>query len=129
MDELVNPQKDRIFRRGVERGNHLSTYNFREEVDGKRSTSPFLHPKVPCKQDDKAKASLSGLAVVSNGPFHKKVQEVHRPRDLLKYKQDLMKFDDSRNESLRAQTQIDKCKTSFEGFDRASYENPKWRSI
>jgi len=40
-----------------------------------------------------------------------------------------MRFAHSRNELLRAQSQIDQWKSSFEVFDRSRYANPDWRNV
>ena len=119
-----------MFRNGVERGSHVSIYNYRAEHisnNRKKTISPFRVPTVPGRDADKMRASFDGGTKI--GPtFSQRLSEIERSTDLFKRNLN-MHFGDSRNEVIRAQSQIDNFRTSQETFDCASYANPTWRSI
>ena len=131
VDELDESAKhDAAFRKGIYRGANSALHDFRGSPEsGRKPLTPFTMPKTPDNMQKRMRATAQGETSTDKA-FHKKIADVERKKDALKMKQgSSMHYTFTRNEMMRAQTQINHTRTGQDVFDGSMMANPDWRNV
>lgn len=125
-----SPVHAKHFRKGVDRGVHVSCYDYRVDTETQQTpiSGPFLtQNKTTGKEDDRRQASADGGT--SAGKFMRgNILNIQRQKELSRMKTPLIMRYNTDNEMSRAQSNINQTKMSLEALNGAKIANPNFRS-